>query len=241
MGTWEGKGLIYPEEHVPFNMGRQTMHITTLLFRSDFFHGISQSSIQAFAEISLPKNLNKREILFTEGQKGYAFYLLGTGRVQLYKHSNEGKEVVIKLIRPGEIFGEVILFEQDTYPVSARAKENSLVFLIPRHQVLCLFQNEGFRNDFIRMLMKKQRYLTEKILMLSSLDVSEKLFRFIQEQYGIHEEYTVSLSKKDVATAIGVMPETLSRTLYRLGKENILRWRDNRIILRKGFWEGAGE
>jgi CRP-like cAMP-binding protein len=222
-------------------MGRQRMHITSLLSSSEFFQGISRSSIQALAEISLPKNLNKHELLFTEGQKGYALYLLGTGRVQLYKHSNDGKEVVIKLIQPGEIFGEVILFEQDSYPVSARAKENSLVFLIPRHQVLCLFQNEGFRNDFIRMLMKKQRYLTEKILTLSSLDASEKLFRFLLEQYGIREEYTVSLSKKDVATAIGVMPETMSRTLYRLGKENILRWQDNRIILRKGFWEEFGE
>jgi CRP-like cAMP-binding protein len=217
------------------------MKLLTLLANSEFFHGISRSSIQALADISVPKNLRKREILFTEGRKGHSIYILGTGCVQLYKNSADGKEIAIKLIRPGEIFGEVILFEQDTYPVSARARENALAFLIPKHQILCLFQNERFRNDFMRMLMKKQRYLTEKILALSSQGVSGRLFRFLEEQQGRREQYPVTLSKKDVATAIGVEPETLSRVLHRLRKRNTLRWKDDRIILEKGFWDQYGK
>ena len=41
--------------------------------------------------------------------------------MQLFKTSADGKEVVIKLVRAGEIFGEVVLFEQDRFPVSACA------------------------------------------------------------------------------------------------------------------------
>ena len=215
------------------------MSTVTLLASSQFFKGISRSSVQALASIAIPKNYNRRQTLFTEGQRGHSLYLLGTGCVQLSKSSEDGKEVVIKLIRPGEIFGEVILFEQNSYPVSACAKESSLVYLIPKHQILCLFEDGSFRNDFIRMLMKKQRYLTEKILSLSSQDVEERLFRFLREQYGKLDEYRINLSKKDVATAIGVLPETMSRVLLRLRKGDRLRWEDDRIVLRKDFWEGS--
>jgi len=231
------KVLICPPEYI-FLKGDDMIHAVTLLASSEFFKGISRSSVQALADIAIPKNYKRREILFTEGQRGHSIYLLGNGCVQLSKSSLDGKEVVIKLVRSGEIFGEVILFEQDSYPVSACAKENSLAYIIPKHQIFCLFEDGNFRNDFIRMLMKKQRYLTEKILSLSSQDVEERLLRFLREQYGMRDEYRIDLSKKDVAIAIGVLPETMSRVLFRLRKEDMLRWENNRIVLRKDFWEG---
>ena len=213
------------------------MDIKTLLTSSNFFQGISTSSIDALAKITIPKVLNKKAILFSEGQKGHSIFLLGKGTIQLSKNSIDGKEVVIKIIRPGEIFGEVILFETDSYPVSAFAIQESLLFLMPKRQIICLFQNEHFRNDFIRMLMKKQRYLTEKILYLSAYDVEERLFKFLYEQYGMHEQYTINLTKKEVAAAIGVMPETMSRILLRLKNQKVLVWENNKIYLKKEFWQ----
>jgi CRP/FNR family transcriptional regulator len=211
--------------------------IRSLLYNSNFFSGISKSSIDALAGICIPKSYQKKEVLFHEGQKGHSVYLLATGSIQLFKNSVEGKEVVIKIIAPGEMFGEVILFERNTFPVNAYAMKKSLVFLLPKHQLFCLFERNTFRDDFIRMLMKKQRYLTDKILYLSAYDVQERLFRFLIEQYGKREEYTVSISKKDVARAIGVMPETMSRVLLRLKKQKILQWNENKIRLKSDFWE----
>jgi CRP/FNR family transcriptional regulator len=51
-------------------------------------------------------------MLFLEGETGSTKYLMAQGAVQLFKMSTEGKEVVIKLLRPGEIFGEVVLFQR---------------------------------------------------------------------------------------------------------------------------------
>jgi CRP/FNR family transcriptional regulator len=212
------------------------MDALALLDRSDFLRNISASHKKAVAAICIPKVVKKKETLFLEGEKGHAIYLLAQGTVQLYKTSPDGKEVVIKLLKPGEIFAEAILFEREDYPVSATALTSVEVFLIPRRQFHCLLEEEGFRNDFIAMLLGKQRYLADLIFRLSALDVEERLFRFLRDRYGERESYDVDITKREVAAAIDALPETLSRLLQKLRDEATLQWEGERITVKKGFW-----
>ena len=212
------------------------MDITTLLLQSDFFRSMSVSARKAVAAICIPKVLKKREMLFMEGEKGHAMFLMARGAVQLFKSSAEGKEVVIKIVRPGEIFGEAILFERDLFPVSACALTPAEVFLLPKKQFDCLLEEEGFRRDFIAMLLAKQRYLADQIYRLSALDVEQRFFHFLAEQYGEREEYRIDVTKKDVAAAIDALPETLSRLLLKLREEGAVQWDGETLRLRTGFW-----
>ena len=84
--------------------------------------------------------------------------------------------------------------------------------------------------------MKKQRYLTERILDLTVHDVEERFCRFLLEQGGRREEYRIDLTKKDVASAIGTTPETLSRLLLKLRTEGSVDWTGGTVHLREGFW-----
>jgi CRP/FNR family transcriptional regulator len=213
------------------------MDIVKLLQFTEFFKDLSEKNLTSLAKICIPKTVEKKETLFTEGQEGHSIYLLVSGGVQIFKTSKDGRETVIKTIVPGEIFAEVILFEEKNYPVGARAVRKSELLLIPRFQLLCLLVEENFRNDFIRMLMSKQRYLTQRILYLSAYDLEERFFRFIKEQYGVRDEYTIHFSKKDFAASIGTIPETLSRLIARLEKEGKITWKEKSIAVRKGFWE----
>jgi len=172
-----------------------------------------------------------------EGEKGHAMYLQAQGVVQLSKSSPDGKEVVIKLVRPGEIFAEVILYERDTFPVSACALTPALVFRLPRKQFDGLLAEEGFRRDFIAVLLSKQRYLTEQIFRLSALDVEQRFFQFLRDQYGEREEYAIDISKRDIAAAIDALPETLSRLLLKLRDQGSIAWDGERLVLPGGFWK----
>ena len=208
-----------------------------LLKESDFFSGISERSVRSLATICIPKRVNKRELIFLEGEEGNSIYILAEGGVQLYKTAADGREIVINTIRAGEIFGEVVLFEQNEYPVSAVALENGLVFRLSRQQIDCLLVVDSFRRDFIGMLMRKQRYLTDRILYLTGHDVEERFFFFLQQQFGRRREYRITLSKKDIAAAIGTIPETFSRLLLRLKEEQTIRWEGDKLRLAEGFWE----
>jgi CRP/FNR family transcriptional regulator len=216
------------------------MEILDLLDRSSFLQGVSEKSKKALAAICAPKKFRKKETLFLEGEKGQAIYLVAEGTIQLYKSSPEGKEIVIRVVPPGEIFAEVILFEQDHYPVSAVAVEKSLVYSLPKTAFRDLLEAPSFRDDFIAMLMKKQRYLAGRILNLTTHDVEERFFQFLLERYGRKETYRITLSKKDLAAAVGTIPETLSRLLLRLKKDGAALWENDVLTLRKGFWQDRG-
>jgi CRP-like cAMP-binding protein len=213
------------------------MDIRGLLGNTEFFKGISEKSVTSLAGICIPKTVEKRALLFVEGEEGHSMYILAEGAVQLFKSTQDGREVVIKTIKPGEIFGEVILFEQSAYPVSAVALRRSLLLRIPKVQIDCLLVSDSFRREFIGMLMRKQRYLTERILFLTSNEVEQRFFLFLEEQYGRREEYTVALSKQDFAAAIGTIPETFSRLLLRLREGGTLRWEGRTLTLPRGFWQ----
>jgi CRP/FNR family transcriptional regulator len=213
------------------------MDISLLLDYSDFFKGISKKSKEALAAICIPKTLQKNETLFSEGDTGYNMYILASGNIRVFKSGLGGKESVIKIIGPGEIFAEVILFEEDEYPASAVALKKSLVYIIPKRQFSILLSDMAFRNDFIAMLMKKQRYLAGSIHYLTSYDVEERFVRFLEEQYGKKQEYRILIPKKDIAQAIGATSETFSRLLKRMQKEGTITIKKDRIFFRENFWE----
>ncbi|MBN1674201.1 MAG: Crp/Fnr family transcriptional regulator [Kiritimatiellae bacterium] len=210
--------------------------IQTFLRQCPYFKGLSPANIAALAGVCRVARVRKRDPLFHEGTKGNALFLLLAGSVQLLKTSEDGQEVVIKTVTPGEVFAEVVLFEQDAYPVTALATDRAEVCRIPRREFRRLLNREDFRDNFVAGLMQRMRYLANRILYLTAYDAEERFFRFLAEQYGEKELYRLNLAKKDIAAAIGTSPETLSRLKERLTAGKKIQW-DGRIIrLPPGFW-----
>lgn len=208
-----------------------------LIRNARFFSGLSETACKRLAELSRRRTLSRRDILFMEGSEGSAVYLLTSGSIQLVKTSADGKETVIKTIKEGELFAEVILFEKSRFPVTATACTEAEVIELPRSGFLKLLNEEDFRNDFMAMLMHKQRYLAERIQQLTSMDVEARFVEFLREHYGEKEKITPDLSKKDIASAIGATPETFSRLLQKLEKRAGFSWEGKTIQVTPDFWK----
>ena len=208
-----------------------------LICNAKFFSELSEAACRKLARLSHRKTVEKRDILFMEQSEGRAVYLQVSGSIQLVKTSFEGKETVIKTVKDGELFAEAILFEQTRYPVTAIARTEADVIELPRAGFLNLLNEEEFRNDLMAMLMAKQRYLTERIQQLTSMDVEERFREFLREQYGEKAAMTLDLSKKDIASAIGATPETFSRLLQKLEKRDDFKWDRKTIYVDPAFWE----
>ncbi len=213
------------------------MDVYRVLDQARFFEGISRSSKEALSKFCIPCERKKQTVLFREGEPGEAMYLLARGRISIHKLSPDGHETVIKVIKPGEVFAEVILFEKKMYPVTAVALTNVLVFKLMRRDLLDLLRQEDFRNDFIAMLLRKQRYLADKIQQLTSQDVEQRLRAFLLEQYGERNQIQAEINKKQLAAAIGATPETLSRLLQGLKQRRCLIWKQGTIAIAPAFWK----
>ncbi|NQT94093.1 MAG: Crp/Fnr family transcriptional regulator [Lentisphaerae bacterium] len=211
--------------------------LVQLLAESSYFRGLSASSRDSLAAACTRQVIEHRDSVFFEGERGRAVFLLASGSVQLVKTTEDGREVVIKTVQPGELFAEVVLFERDAYPVSAVAVKRSSVYCLPRDRFRKLLDSPPFRDDFVTVLMSRLRYLSDRILQLTAHDVEERFFHFLEEQYGRHESYTPPLSKKDLAAAIGTTPETLTRLILRLKKEKKIRWEDKTLHVSPASWK----
>jgi len=206
------------------------MNLARYLDHQPFFRGLSPESRARLADIAASRRAPRDAVLFREGEPGQAVHLLALGSVELSRASRDGPPAIIKLVRPGEIFAETVLFESDVYPVTARAREDSEVVCLPRAAVRRLLAEEDFRADYLRMMMQKQRYLARQIAILSEARPEERLLTYLREEFGPAPELRIALSKKDVAAAIGITPETLSRALARLRRARRLEWQRDRII-----------
>jgi CRP/FNR family transcriptional regulator, dissimilatory nitrate respiration regulator len=211
------------------------------LGRAEFFRGLPQAALSQLARLCRVRLLGNHETLFLEQSRGSDVFFLAEGRIALQKGTPDGNSITIRTVRPGEVFAEVILFEQDRYPVTASAMVPSKVLVIARQDFLRLLEDRPFRDGFIANLMRKQRYLAERVRYLTSCDVEKRLFIFLKEQFGETYSIPISMAKKDVATAIGATPETLSRLLQRLRAEGTLRWERRTIVLRQRFWAQFSE
>jgi CRP/FNR family transcriptional regulator len=213
------------------------MNVEQYINEASYFRELGEASRSELAAVCSTRSIRKREYLFHEGEAGGSMYLLVGGNIQLHKNTEDGREVVIRVVKPGEIFAEAVLFEKERYPVSARAVTPVDVLVFPRGEINRLLAEAGFRNDFIAMLMAKQRYLTERIQELTTQGVEYRLFAFLRNQYGEREIIHTPLSKKDIAAAIGTTPESLSRLILRLHEEGVLDWRGREIRILSNPWK----
>ncbi len=208
-----------------------------LLSQSNFFKGISAESRHALARICAPVEARKKEVLFREGDAGHSIFMLVRGNVRLHKTTPSGHEIVIKMIKPGEVFAEVILFEENRYPVTATALTSCLLLKILRRDIHALLKQEDFRNDFMASMLRKQRYLAEQIRQISSTDIASRLTYFLREQFGERASIELPIAKKDVAAAIGITPETLSRLLLKLKRRGMVNWHGRVLQFNPAFWK----
>lgn len=203
----------------------------------DYFTNLSPRALERLEQVQTRRAVAGGHILFLEGQEGSSMYRLIKGAVRLFRSTPDGREVTIHLVQPGDLFAEIVLFERDTYPVSAVTVEPSTIAVIPRQRIHALMSDESFREEFLRNLVAKMRFLSQQLYVLATMDVRQRLLRFLEVRYGRQAEIISDLSKRDTAAAISVRPETLSRTLAALAQEGLIHWSGAQITVDARAWE----
>ncbi len=203
---------------------------------NDFFSDLSERSIAKLEAAQITRTVPAGAMIFLEDEEGTQIFRLLSGSIRLFRTAPDGREVTIHMVRPGELFAEIVLFERDTYPVSSVTVEESVVAIIQRRRVLALLGDAAFREEFLRNIVGKMRFLSQQLYILATMDVRRRLIRFLEVRYGRKGAIESELSKRDTAAAISVRPETLSRTLAALSDEGLLEWKGRRITVDAAAW-----
>jgi len=219
------------------------------------FSGLTQDQRKSLAALSIELTVNKGELIFQEGDRGQGFYIVGAGKIKVFKMSFEGKEQILHIYGPGHIFGEVPVFQGKSFPASAMALELSTILFLPRQAfVRELGKSPALAMNMLADLSRRLREFTVQIENLSLKEVPARLAAYIltlaRENAG-HSQISalqkeglpaaiVSLpvSKVQLASLIGTTPETISRALKKMDLAGLIKAEGKKIfILNQGGLE----
>lgn len=166
-------------------------------------------------------------MIFYDGDPAQSFYVVGKGRVKVFKTSPDGKEQILMIAAPGDSFAEAAMFAGSKFPASAQAIEDSDLIRFDRDQFLGLLgRNPDLALSLIGRLAHLLRKLTKLIESLSLTDVTTRLASFLREQSKLRgtAETVVHLpiKKTTLAAQLGTIPETLSRSFAKLANDGII-------------------
>ena len=195
----------------------------TILRKIYLFSGLQDADLKALAQLAVSRDFGRQSPIFWEGKEAQGFYILITGQVKLLKSSLEGKEYIIRLVGPGETFGEAAVFAESPYPATAMALEDCQTLFFPKTQFLRhLADSPALARNMLATLSRLMFHLTRQLEDLSLKEVSARLARFILERCReTHGRVVAGLTcelpttKTHLAAYLGTISETLSRTLAR--------------------------
>lgn len=178
------------------------------------FSTLTYDEMMEVARITVARSYKKGELIYMAGDKGERLFVIHKGQVKISRLTPAGKEQVIRILGPGEFMGELSLFVQKPQTDNAEALEDTTI---------CVIDGEKLKN-----LMGKYPSIAFKVLeeLSSRLDKAEKLIQHL----GSHDvetrivetlleladdkgEVLLNISKKDLASHMGMSQETLSRKL----------------------------
>ena len=206
-----------------------------VIARIPIFSGLSRGQIAELEGIVLEKNFGKGELIFSEGDEGDGFYVIIHGRVKVFKVSADGKEYILHIFTPGETFGEVPVFAGEHFPANAEAIYESRALFFPRSAFVALLEkNPALSLKLLADLSVKLRQFAVQIENLSLKEIPARLATYLLvlvEEQGREDQVTLSISKSQLASLLGTIPETLSRIFAKLSSQQFIQVEGRKIVL----------
>ena len=210
-----------------------------VLKNSQVFQRLTDTDLRWLETRSRLRTFPKNSPIYLPADAADGVLVLATGRVKICSMTPEGKQSILALISPGELFGELAIFEDIHREEYAEATEESSLVLIPIHVMRELVERNpqlalgvtkllGFRR---RRIERRLKYL----LFRSNRDRLIHLLLELAEDYGVRSdagiELKVKLSHQDLASIIGSTRETVTVTLGQLQSEGLIKVGRRRLNL----------
>ncbi len=181
------------------------------------FSGLSQKDLEDIAGLSEIIHIQKGQLLFSEGEIAGAFFVVFRGHMRIYKLSSSGREQTLLTAGSGTCMAEAALFADGKYPAYSVARDDSELISIDRNRFLKLIETRPqIALNMIALLSERLRNFAKKIEQLSLMGVVPRLAEYIARESRGKSEFALDISKADLASILGTVPETLSRAFAKL-------------------------
>lgn len=184
-------------------------------------------------------NFGKGEFIIWEGEPSPGLFVVKSGSVKLFRSSPTMKEQIVSIVRPGECFECVSLFDHGPAPVSAQTLEASKLYFLPASDFDALLSTHPqVASTLASVLAGRLRSLVHMLGDFSTRKIYPRLAKLLyqlSEQHG--EKLIVSaslpLNQQHLACMLGCSRQAVNSSLRRLAQEGIIKVEKRRIIVLK--------
>lgn len=211
------------------------------LNRVPLFSGLTPEQLEEIDSIVLVRSYKKGRMIFAEGEPGEAVFILKSGLVKLTRQAEDGREHILHLVHPGDIFAEIVLFDGGDYPATAEVLEDANVAVIRNRDMDGLITgNSDVALAMLKIMARRLRQAQEKVMNLALNDTLRRLVQVLLHMAEEHGEdagagvrISLRLTNQELANLIGTTRETINRILNSLKRDGSLEMDKQGIVLDK--------
>jgi CRP-like cAMP-binding protein len=200
-----------------------------------FFGQLRESDLAALASLVRSREYPKNSVVLFAHETCDAFYVLESGQVKVMLNAEDGREVILSLIRTGDFFGERSLMDDEPHAASVIAMEDSRILVLRRDEFRkCILEMPGVAFGLLRALLNRLRTADHKIGGLILLDVTGRVSHFLLQ---LADHYHADRipdppTHQIIAQMVGSSRETVSRTLRALVEQGLITVSRSEVVIR---------
>jgi CRP/FNR family transcriptional regulator len=191
--------------------------------QSGFFSGLDTADLEALGSAMFQRSYPAGQIVLLEGAASSVLYVVQAGRLKLFKTSPKGREQVLRLLRPGDMFNEVAVFDAGPNPASAQAIEDCTLYLLRRRDLLrFVAERPGIALAITRLFAGRLREALALVEDLAFRDVTSRLAKILLEGQ-------TRLTQELLAAMAGSRREVVGRALKALSADGAVKLERGKI------------
>ena len=198
---------------------------------------LNKEELLRMAECKTSYTIKKGEPIFEEGEVTNGIYCVKEGVCKLSKLSDNGKDQIVKLVKPGELLGQRSMISDEPANLSAVALEDMEVCFIPKSEVMQFFtQNNQFSMNVMRTICDDLKEADDHMVNMAQKTVRQRLVEtliYLEETFGKNEDGSlhIQLSREELAGMIGTATESCIRLLSELNKSELIELSGKKIFI----------
>lgn len=214
-----------------------------LLRTVPIFSDLSPPALDKLTQLLARRRYPKDGVVFFENEAGDSLFMVAEGRIKVTILGDDGREIILSVLGPGEFFGEMALLDNEPRSATTIAAEDSELLCLSRADFEgVLAQNPDIMITLIRVLTGRLRHANHQISTLALLDVYGRVARVIVELARDDgrrlKDGRIAFQRpthQEIANRIGTTRETVTRMLKDLQRQGLIRATGKEIVVEQDF------
>jgi CRP-like cAMP-binding protein len=214
-------------------------HMDSVLHQSPLFASVDEDGAAALMELLTEQVVSKGEVLFHEGQPGDQLFLIIEGKVKLGHASADGRESLMAVLGPGEMFGELSLFDPGPRAASATALTEARVVRLDNAQLMpWLAGRPEVAASLLQALARRLRRTNEAMADLVFSDVPGRVAKALMElgeKFGTMVSggllVTHDMTQEEIAQLVGASRETVNKALADFAQRGWISLESRQVLI----------